>query len=155
MLKPYDQIIKLLRDSEVSYKELNHEPVFTSEQASSIRGISADAGAKSLLIKAEDKFILAVLPGSARLDSSKLRKILGVKNMRFAKEDEVLEMMGCTIGACYPFGQIFNVDMLVDHKLSQNEHIFFNPALHTKSIKISWEDYKKITNPQIVDISKD
>lgn len=153
MSNPYEEIVKLLRSKAVHFEELLHEPVYTSEQAAAVRGLQMHAGAKSLLLKAGDEFVLAVLPGDRKLDSKKLREYLGVKELRFAKPEEVKEVMGCEIGACYPFGEIAGVRMIVDPSLSENEIISFNPGVHNKSIKIGWEDYSKVTNPKISDIS--
>ena len=65
-MNPYDAIIKLLKDNLINFEVLEHEPVFTSEQAAKVRGLSLDSGAKSLLLKADKNFILVVLPGSRK-----------------------------------------------------------------------------------------
>lgn len=151
----YDQIIQFLKSNLVPYQELNHAAIYTSEEAARVRGIDQSSGAKSLLLKADDKFVLAVLPGSERLDSKKLRQVLTTKQLRFATPDEVKEIMGCEIGACYPFGNLINTQMVIDKKLAANETIAFNPGLHNKTIKLKWPDYNRIVKPKLVDIIKD
>lgn len=147
MPNPYEEIVKLLRKNGVSFEEILHEPVYTSEQAAAVRGLDMHAGAKSLLLKAGAKFVLVVLPGDKKLDSKKLREHLKVKELRFAKPEEVKEIMGCEIGACYPFGSIAGVKMLADPTLQENEIISFNPGVHNKSIKIKWQDYLGLLEP--------
>lgn len=149
MKHPFDEITTLLRSHSIKYTEINHEPVYTSDQAASVRGMDLHAGAKSLLLKAGKEFILAVLPGDNRLDTKKLKQILGVKDIRFATPTEVEEIMGCSIGACYPFGSVAKVKMIVDPTLGENEIISFNPGVHNKSIKMSWKDYLEVTNPML------
>lgn len=151
-MSPYIKITFFLKHAGIEYEELEHEPVFTSEQAAQVRGISLTQGAKSLLIKAKDEFVLVILPGDKRLDTKKLKTLLGIKDMRFAKPEEVVEIMGCEIGACYPFGNLINVKMIIDKSLSENEIISFNPGVHNKSIKIKWQDYKSNVNPLMVNI---
>lgn len=155
MINPYEEIIKLLKINKISYKEIEHEPVYTSEQAAKVRGISINQGAKSLLLKCEDNFILAVLPGDCKLDSKKLKKLLKIKGFRFALPEEVKEKMNCEIGACYPFGNLIELPVYVDHSLSKNNIISFNPGLHTRSIEIKWRDFYSLAKPKMVDISKD
>ena len=79
MLNPYKEIINLLKINNIPYKETEHEPVYTSEQAAKVRGISISQGAKSLLLKCGDDFILVVLPGDRKLDSKKLKNLLKIK----------------------------------------------------------------------------
>ncbi|MDO8460905.1 MAG: YbaK/EbsC family protein [bacterium] len=154
MQNPYESIISVLKSNNITYEELEHEPVYTSEQAARIRGLSLREGAKSLLLKTKDRFVLAVLPGDKRLDSKKLKKKLSVKDLRFATPDEVKEIMGCEIGACYPFGNIIGIKPIVDQILAKNAFISFNPAVHNKSIKMKWIDYKNLVNPELANISQ-
>lgn len=154
MNDPYKAITKLLQSYSIDYEELEHEPVFTSEQAAKIRGLKLSQGAKALLLCADGQFfLLAIVPGNRKLDTKALKKILGIKDLRFATPKEVKEVMGCEIGACYPLGVIANLKTYVDNHLAQEEIISFNAGLHTKSIKMKCKDYLKLAQPEIVDIS--
>ena len=150
---PYTQLVELLQSNNLEYELIEHEPVYTSSEAASIRGLGLKNGAKSLLIKVDDVFMMFVLPGDQKLDSKKLKNLTGSKKIRFATPDEVEEITGTQIGAVYPFGEIAGVPMFVDQKLSESEIVAFNPGVHNKSIIMKWTDYQKASNAQIVDIS--
>ncbi len=152
MKNPYQAIIDLLQSHGVPFETIEHEPVFTSDQAATVRGITADAGAKSLLLNADGSFVLCILPGSSKLDTKRVKKLLNVKDLRFAKPEEVLTVMGCEVGACYPFGNLLGVTTFVDPSLSKHEIISFSTGVHTKSIKIKWSDYEKVTKPNLTTI---
>jgi len=152
-MKPYQSIVKILKTNSISYTELDHDPVYTSEEAAKVRGMSLNAGAKSLLLKVKDKFILVVLAGSEKLDSKKLKKMLGARDIRFATPAEVKDKMGCIVGACYPFGSVAHLETYLDKSLLAEKVVSFNPGLHHKSIKIKLEDYLEIEKPITVDIS--
>ena len=154
MINPYQEIINLLKENKIDYKETEHEAVYTSQEAAAIRNISISQIAKSLLLKYGGDFALLVLPGNRKLDSKKVKNLLGVKEFRFAAPEEVEEKMGCQIGACYPFGNIIGLTTYLDKAVSKNKIILFNPGLHTRSIEISWSDYYSLVKPKIVDISK-
>jgi len=154
MINPYEEIINLLKINNIPYKEIKHEPVYTSEQAAKVRGISISQGAKSLLLKCGDDFILVVLPGDRKVDSKKLKSLLKVKDLRFALLNEVKDKMGCEIGACYPFGNLIGLPTYVDNALSKNDIISFNPGLHTRSIEIKFRDFYLLVKPKMVDISE-
>jgi len=153
-MNPYQEIIKTLKANSVKFEELEHEPVFTSEQAARVRGLSLDSGAKSLLLKADNDFILVVLPGSRKINSKKLKTKLAVKNLRFAAPEDVKLQMHCEIGACYPLGSIAKLVTYVDKSLFDQTSISFNPGVHTKSIKMSLKDYLNIENPKEINVSQ-
>lgn len=150
---PYIAILKSLDGAGVEYEKLEHEPVYTSEQAAVVRGLSLAQGAKSLLFKTKVGFVLVVVPGDRRVDSKKLKQALGVKDVRFAAANEVRELMGCEIGACYPFGNIAGLRTLVDRALSRNDIIACNPGRHDISIKMRYADYKTLTDPEVVGVT--
>lgn len=152
-MNPYEEITNLLKNHNISYKEIEHEPVYTSEQAAKVRGISASQGAKSLLLKCDDSFVIAVLPGDRKLDYKKLEKHCGAKKCRFASPQEVKDKMFCEIGACYPFGHIISLSVYADPMLSENGVIDFNPGVHNRSIEMKWQDYCAIEKPHLVSIT--
>lgn len=154
MTTPYEKIISFLKQHNVVFEEIEHEPVYTSEQAANVRGMSLESGAKSLLLKAGNDFVLVILPGNKRLDSKLLKSYLSVKNIRFATPEEVEKVMGCRIGACYPFGNLIGIRTLVDRSLTDCKEIFFNPGVHDKSIKMKWADYQITVKPELISVSE-
>ena len=85
----FEQIESLLKQRAVPFTVLRHEPVFTSEEAAAVRGSTLSSGAKALVVKAGERFVLVVLPADRKLDSKKARAALGVKALRFASKEEV------------------------------------------------------------------
>jgi Ala-tRNA(Pro) deacylase len=151
---PYLLIKQSLDRNGIDYQELEHEPVYTSKQAAEVRGESLDEGAKSLVLKIGNSFILVVLPGSKRLSSKKVKDLFNVSEFRFARPEEVVSVMGCEIGACFPFGSLVNLKTYVDKTLADNEYICFNPGVHHKTIKMKFADYQKIIPFEIIDIAE-
>lgn len=154
MTDAYEAIIRLLDETHTRYEKFEHEPVFTSEEAAAVRGVSMSQAAKALLFKTkENSFVLVVLPGDKRADSRKLKDYLGTKSIRFATPEEVEVHMGCKIGSCYPLGVVAGLRTLVDKSLGNNEEIFFNPARHDISIKLRYEGYEKLAAPELVNVA--
>lgn len=154
MKNPYEKIIHFFQLHNIHYEEIHHEPIFTMEQTKNIPGISLHEGIKSLLLHINSGFVLIVLSGIQRLHSKKLKKILRVKDLRFATPDEVKEIMGCEIGACYPLGNLLSLPLYVDERIQTNKIISFTPGIHTKTVKIQWGDYNRYVKPVITDISE-
>ena len=82
-----------------------------------MRGVSLDSGAKAMLLRDNSSksvetsilFTLAVMSASKKFSWKLVKKVLKVKNMRFATPEEVYEITGCLPGAVPPFGSVFGV----------------------------------------------
>jgi Ala-tRNA(Pro) deacylase len=152
------KITDLLSEHSAWFETFEHEPVKTSEEAANVRhGYVLHQGAKALIIRvkkgSEKNFIMVVIPGDAKFDPGKLKKVLGVKDMRFATEEEVSEITGgIQVGGVPPFGTLFGLSVYVDESVMVNEKIIFNAGDRRFSVGMKSEDYNNITNPTVVSV---
>jgi Ala-tRNA(Pro) deacylase len=143
------KIRTFLDENGVPYEYKEHAEVKTSEEAAKMRGDDISIGAKALILKCDDRFVMCVLSASLKLDSKKLKQILGIKSLRFATPEEVLEQSGCLPGGVPPFASIFNLEMIVDPSVLANEFMAFNAGERTKSLKLKTRDYQRLLNPRV------
>ena len=149
-----EQIHERLRGEGIEFRASSHPPVYTSEEAARVRGVSPGSGAKALIVKAGDTFRMFVLPGDHKLDGRKIRRNLGYRNIRFATPEEVEQITGLKIGSIPPLGSLFGLHTICDSALGENEEINFNAGTHTDSICMAYRDYLKVEDPEVVDFSK-
>ncbi|KYK24245.1 hypothetical protein AYK26_06935 [Euryarchaeota archaeon SM23-78] len=149
----FDKIKAFLDENNVSYEFKKHEPVRTSEEAAAVRGDDIKIGAKAMILKADNKFVMLVLSAAKRIDSKRVKEILNVKSLRFATPDEVMEKTGCEPGGVPPFANVFGLDLLVDKSITQNEFMAFNAGERTKSLKIKTQDYLRLLKPRVEEFS--
>jgi Ala-tRNA(Pro) deacylase len=142
MSEVLERLRQSLSNAGVAVEELHHQAVYTSEEAAAVRGASLASGAKALLVKADGRFLLLVIPADRKLNSKKARESLGVKELRFANKEELLEQTGLTPGAVPPFGSLFGLTTYVDPALGEEPRINFNAGAQTVSFNISWQDYQ-------------
>lgn len=141
-------IRELLTAAGVEFRELHHEPTFTSEESARVRGEELRCGGKALLIKTDDEFRLFVLPADRKLDSGAIRRELAVKKQRFATKEELAELAGLVPGSVPPFGRpILTFDLYVDSAIEANPRIAFNAGSLTDSIILAVPDYLRIALP--------
>jgi Ala-tRNA(Pro) deacylase len=145
----FEQIESLLTQRAVPFTVLRHEAVYTSEEAAAVRGSTLSSGAKALIVKAGDRFVLVVLPADRKLDSKKARAVLGVKALRFASKEEVEQLTGLQPGSIPPFGSLFNLPTYCDPTLADNPAINFNAGDHAISIAMRYADYALVERPQM------
>jgi aspartyl-tRNA synthetase len=150
----FEKITDLLNKSNIEYEIIEHKPVYTSEEAAKVRGTSLDQGCKALICKTEKGFVQACVSGAKEIDLHKLKDVLNTKKIELATAEEVKELSGLSIGAVPPFGNLFQIEVYLDNSVLKNEHIAFNAALHTKSIRMKAKDLVKATQAKSADFSK-
>src|SRR5216683_2495512 len=134
----FDRLNSWLQGGGISFTVLRHEPVYTSEQAAAVRGTPLASGAKALVVRAGEDFVLLVLPADRKLDSRKARTGLGVKNVRFASREEVEQFTGLQPGSIPPFGSLFGLKTYCDPDLGLNASINFNAGDHAISVQMPY-----------------
>jgi Ala-tRNA(Pro) deacylase len=153
MSSVFERLHERLQQNGVPFTVSRHEPVFTSEQAAAVRGTSLASGAKALVVKAGDRFVLLVVPADRKLDSRKARVSLGVKALRFATPEEVLELTGLKPGSIPPFGSLFGLPTYCDPALAANESINFNAGDHAISVQMTHADYLRVEAPTAAELT--
>ncbi|MBU1034124.1 hypothetical protein KKI22_04255 [Patescibacteria group bacterium] len=154
-------IIDLLEKNNCWFETFEHEEVRTSEEASKIRdGFSLHQGAKALIVrvrisKKNKKFAMLVFPADLKFDSKKVKLYFEAKDIRFATVDELSSLTdGVEAGGVPPFGNLFNLEVVVDPRFFEIEKIVFNAGDRKFSIGMKSVDYKKLVNPQVADITE-
>jgi Ala-tRNA(Pro) deacylase len=145
----FSRICQCLDGQNLSYEVLRHAPVFTSEEAAAVRGTPLASGAKALICKVDDRFVMIVLPADRKLASKEARKTLGGKSIRFATKEEVLERTGLAPGSIPPFGSLFQLPTWCDHALADQPRINFNAGDHAISISLTFETYLAAEKPTL------
>jgi Ala-tRNA(Pro) deacylase len=150
-----DRLESLLREAGVPYEVLVHAPVSTSEEAARIRGSPLEAGAKALVVRAEDRAVHLVLPADRRVDNARLRAILGTRKLRFATPAELETLTGCPPGAVPPFGTLFGLPVLLDERLTACERLHFNAGSRTRSITMRSADLVRLSGARVCRFTQD
>ena len=150
----FAQLKQRLIEANVPYEVLRHEPVYTSEDAARIRGVPLASGAKALVCKADDQFLMFVLPADRRLANRQIRSLYGFRKLRFASPQEVLEITGLEPGSIPPFGSLFGLPTWCDERLADQQRINFNAGDHSISISMTYADYLLVEQPKIATVAE-
>ena len=145
----FERIESLLAQHGVACDVVRHEPVYTSEEAARVRGTPLASGAKALVCKGDDDFVLFALPADRKLASKAVRRARGWRKLRFASRDEVAERTGLAPGSIPPFGSLFGLPTLCDSRLSEHETINFNAGDHCISVSMRYADYVAVEQPEL------
>ena len=149
-LQTLERIRTHLDAAGISYREVEHEPTRTSEESAAARGEELRIGAKALLLRTDDKFQLFVLPADRRMDSTAIRRYLGVRKTRFASVEELDSLVGLVPGAVPPFGEpLLPFKLYADEAMGkETDKVAFNAGLLTHSIIMAASDWLDIAKPE-------
>lgn len=144
-----ERLEALLQVAGVEYQRLEHAPVFTSEEAARVRGTPPEAGAKALVVRADERHAHLVLPGDRKVDNGRVRVLLGTRKVRFVSAEELRELTGCVPGAVPPFGNLFGLPVLVEEALTRCEQIAFNAGSNSISILMRCDDFLRLSGARV------
>jgi Ala-tRNA(Pro) deacylase len=152
-----DAVVDYLRDAGVSHEVLEHRPTYTAAEAAEATGTAPDEEAKTILLRSGDRYRVAVLPASARLDLHKLRDLLDeTAQLRLATEAEIgADFPEFDVGAAPPFGLNVPAPEVVDRRLLDCERIVCAAGDHTHSVKLDPNDVVRVANARVADICED
>jgi len=143
-------ILEFLDGEGITYRRISHEPTRTSEDSARARGEALETGGKALLLKAGEDFSVFVLSAALKLDSQAVKKRLGVKSLRFATADELMDLTGLVPGSVPPFGEpVLPFPLFVDESIEANDRIAFNAGSLTDSVVLSTVDYLRVAGGEI------
>lgn len=147
-------IAKKLRDfldgRHVRYATIVHSPAYTAMETAHAAHVRGKEMAKTVIVKLDGRMAMLVLPASYRMYPDLLRDALEVKTVELAGEDEfTARFPGCEPGAMPPFGNLFDMDVLVDQALAEDAEIVFNAGTHTELMRMSWLDYEELMKPTL------
>ena len=140
-------------DSKLKVIVLNTTARTAKDAATSLK-CEVGAIVKSLLFKADDTFLICLVPGDKRCSLNKLKKILNKKDVRMANADEVKANTGFSIGGVAPIAHLKKLNIFIDQSLGKFESVFA-AAGHPNSIfKIKYNQLVQMTKGEVKEITE-
>jgi Ala-tRNA(Pro) deacylase len=145
---------EFLKKNKGHYKIVAHPEAYTAQEVAALIHVPGKELAKVVMVKTGDRFVMTVLPASWMVNFKKLKEALGEKDLRLATEDEFKTLFpDCEPGAEPPFGNLYDIDTVVDSSLAENEHIFFNGGNHQEAVKMDYKEYADLVKPKVFEFA--
>jgi Ala-tRNA(Pro) deacylase len=147
-------LLKYLDSKKVRYELTRHRPSFTAQQMALEEHVPGIQVAKPVLVNADGKYYLCVLPACHRIVFGALAQHIRATDVRLADEREMAEVFGdCELGAEPPFGHLYGIETLMEESLQKDTFITFQAGTHEHAVRIRLADYKKLASPRIISFS--
>lgn len=137
-----------LRERKVRFEELLHRPEPSASRRAHSVHVPGRQVAKTVLVGAGERYVLAVLPSTHRIDQQRLAEVLGVPRVRLASEEEVARVfVDCERGALPPFGRLYGLTTVVDSSLAGWAEIVVEANLRHEDLRLRYRDYEEVEAP--------
>ncbi len=146
------RIAAYLRQHGVPFSSERHRTAYTAAEVAAEEHISGKIVAKAVVVMADDRPAILILPAHYRVHLGHLREVLGARDARLAREDEFAgRFRDCEPGAVPPFGNLYGVPVYVHRALADQPEIVVQPGSHTETFRLRYADFNRLVRPTIIE----
>ena len=155
-MQSLEMIKKYLDKNSIDYEQIHHSPTYTAEQLAHELQIPLKDIAKCVIVKCKNSYKLVVIPGDRKVNTKYLRFLKENDEIELASEKEFEQLFpDCETGAMSPFGNLYKLPVCVGLSLLSDNYITFNAGTHTDAIKMKYEDFDKLVQPEIAYVTSE
>jgi len=143
------EFLDFLRANHFSFERLEHPPVFTCEEADLYRPTRPSVGTKNLFLcdKKARRFFLAVTACEKTVKMSELAEKIGVSQLRFASEENLMRLLGVSRGAVTMMGLVNDnegkVELWIDREIWESVFFQSHPLVNTATLVIGKSELER------------
>jgi Ala-tRNA(Pro) deacylase len=137
----------------VKYVVITHSVAYTAQGVAALAHVRGRELAKTVIVKLDGQFAMAVVPAAVHVDLALLKKVTGARTTELASELEFKNRFpDCETGAMPPFGNLYGMKVFVDATLSEDKEIAFNAGSHRELMRLAWTDFERLVKPTVLQI---
>lgn len=155
----HGRLLALLDCGGARYRLLEHAPEGRTEVVSGMRGHPLSQAAKCIVVmvklgKKVTRFVLAVVPGDARVRLDALRVLNNATYAGFAPPERAEELSGSVVGTVLPFSFDPRLELICDPSIGDLPELYFNAARLDRSVALHTADYIRLARPRFESIAQ-
>jgi Ala-tRNA(Pro) deacylase len=153
-----EESLKFLDKLSIDYELVEHEAVYTIEEAEAEPVLAGRTEIKNLFIQ-DDKGkrqYLVLMPGHKRLDLKRLAADVDEKKVRFCSAEKVERMLGVKPGSvslfCCLNPNSHHVKVVVDEDMMKEKEVGMHPVVNTATVFVSVDGFKAVLDKLSQDV---
>ena len=151
---PLKRLRTFLDQKGVKYIQQTHLTAYTAAGVASVSHVKGKEMAKAVMVLADDKLVMLVVPANTHIRLKQAKSALKARQVFLASEADFAHIFpDCEVGAMPPFGNLYGVPVFVDEALTRDKEIVFNAGNHRETIRMSYAEYERVVEPQIVNVA--
>lgn len=151
--------IRLLEAKQISFRVHPYEPDPKADSygddAAEKLGVSPERVFKTLIARAEDTLVMAILPVAGRLDLKTLAAVMDAKKAELADPKSAEKATGYVIGGISPIGGRKSLPTLLDETASLFETIYVSAGQRGLQIELAPVDLQELIRATLASITRD
>lgn len=133
-----------------AFIELHHRRAGTAVELAHEEHVSGHIVAKVVVVFADGKPIILVLPASHRMIPARLREAVGARDIRMAAEGDLLVLYpDCEVGAEPPLAPGDWVPVWMDEAMRHDGDIVFHAGTHTDAVRMPFDQWFRRVDPYV------
>ena len=153
------EVYQFLKDNNIQYEVTEHPAVYNMEEMDNLH-LPYPYSAKNLFVRDDKKanYYLITVKEEKRVNLKEFRKQNGTRNLSFASENDLIDILRITPGSVTPFGLLNDKEQKVkfyidEDLLSGDGMIGIHPNENTATVWLKTEDLIKILKENGNDIN--
>jgi len=139
-----DTVTNYLRAHDISFQLVEHAPTHYSSETAQAAHVSGDRLAKAVVLSDDDRYFLAVVPASRRLDTEAVADLMQCLLELADEGDFPMLFRDCRPGAVPAIGQAYGVQTIVDDAIDEASDVYIEAGDHEHLIHLSRRDFAAI-----------
>ena len=140
-------LFEILDKLEIKYDLLEHEAVYTVEEAKELDNMLDGIGCKNLfLTNKKGEYFLVMIHEDKRANIKEIESLVDCKHLSFGKEEDLKEVLGLEAGSCTPLGIVNDKEnkvVLVFDKDLVDKKVLCHPNKNTATLSLEFSDLIK------------
>ncbi len=149
----FEEVERFLAAQDVQHAITQHGDTYSAAAEARAAAVPPEHAAKTVMVRDDVGYVLAVIPASETLDLKKLRRLTSRDGLRLATESELgTDFPHFELGALPPFGAMFNCPGYLDQRLLTAHRILCNGGDHRHSIALDARELQRASHAHVADL---
>lgn len=142
------KLSEFLSANQVKYTTILHSPAYTAAEVAQSAHIKGDHLAKSVILNADSRLLIVMVPASHRVDLEALKPVIGATKLELSSEKEfTAQFPSCELGALPPFGNLYGMDVYIADCLTEDKFLTFCAGAYSELIQMAYADFQRLVKP--------
>jgi Ala-tRNA(Pro) deacylase len=139
-----ETVASFLRNNDVEFELVSHRRTSHSMETAQAAHIPGNRIAKAVLLEDGDRYVMAVLPASHRLDPDAVAELLACDIHFVEEEDFGMLFRDCRVGAIPPVGPAYGIKTVVDDAILRLPDVYLESGDHEHLIHVEQDAFMRM-----------
>ncbi len=150
---PAQRALRAMQDSGIAFTVTRHGPVSSLAEAAAARGLTPERVLKTIVVRrADDDFLLVLVPGGRTISWPKLRALLGVSRLSMPSADVAFQVTGYVRGTITPWGSLRSWPVVADASIPVGE-VSIGGGAHGAAFSVDSGDLSAALDATVADVT--